>query len=51
MLEFPRDLDRSSQLTVDVECPLNLVPASFGVLIALEGKDMIGYGKSEEAFS
>jgi len=27
------------------------VPASFGVLIALEGKDMIGYGQTEEAFS
>ena len=24
---------------------------SFGVLIALEGKDMIGYGKTEEAIS
>jgi hypothetical protein len=34
-----------------VECPLNLAPCSFGVLIALEGKDMIGYGKTEEAFS
>jgi len=34
-----------------VECPLFLVPCSFGVLIALEGKDMISYGKTKEAFS
>jgi len=39
-------------LTPDgMECPLNLAPGSFGVLIALEGKDIIGYGKTEEAFS
>ena len=36
---------------VFVEFRLDLVRANVGVLNALEGKDMIGYRKTEEAFS
>ena len=38
-------------VVVFVEFRLDLVRANVGVLNALEGKDMIGYRKTEEAFS